>query len=222
MAAPGGSQGRLGLALFWEPCCEQGAVWMDESTSVVRGLETVAFEESFQEPGCLSREKRRLSRGQASCCQMLKGHRGEEGAGLSCGAMAASRGIWAEGRRLPSLSELCEDRIVAWGTRGPPPLTLPGGGSRHQGASQAGLAASPTRFLPESRPSPRWPSRSPPWRILTKGGSQQVLLSTGLCALLSWVCLAFLGFREGTGSPGPDCRWCGIKAMRLLSPPSCG
>lgn len=32
---------------FWEACCEQGAARWMRAPSMVRGLETIAFEESF-------------------------------------------------------------------------------------------------------------------------------------------------------------------------------
>lgn len=46
MAVPGYSQAAWAWPLIWEPRCDRSAVWM-RAPSVVRGLETVVFEESF-------------------------------------------------------------------------------------------------------------------------------------------------------------------------------
>lgn len=133
--------------------------------------------------------EKEAQQGQASCLRCLKGHGVEEGAGLFCGRRLQAEESGLRGGGCPRAQSCARTERVAWGTPGPPPLTLPGGGSRHQGASQPGLAASPTRFLPESRPSPQVAFQVTPWLVLLKGGgSQQVLPSTGPALLFSPGC----------------------------------
>lgn len=116
---------------------------------------------------------------------------------------------------------------VAWGALEPQLSRFLGVGGGTRGPHDQ-VWRLPHQAPPESRPPPSLPPQVACQVTPSAGSSKSRRQPAGaavcrLChALLSWASLAFLGLREGTGSPGPHCPWCGTKARRWLSPSSCG
>lgn len=87
------------------------------------------------------------------------------------GLIATSNVIWAEaGKWLFSLSEPCKNRRGSLGNPTDPPTPTLEMGAGIIGPHNWLWLHPPQDFFQKSALPPVWPLRSPPWRILEKGG----------------------------------------------------